>query len=871
MAKHREITCTALRTETTSVNENTKQLKPQPKEEKVSPSTATEREEIEISDDDDTVCPELPMSMDTRGAQKALEISQELVDLCSDDESGSDDPSKGETVDKELLRVYEEVDISFNTIQQLKKLGITNLVELLKRQDDLKTGALASVKKHTQRRLYHFCLWHVGFYTEHAPDVAWQGCFDDDDDLLVNFEKELLLPESPTSELSLPILFEHAKNMLHDCGTGSLNSLPDHQYQLLYNYATKKVYNNMPHELKDLCHFPIEEFISKIIKAIFNFPTGKPSKKTFVVHGRTQAGKTAFNALMVVLSETLECLLLTTTQGAPEAVDLGKKIRDYLGDSTTGKGTFKHFGAKVSEVWVAANTGKQIEAAVKDIKSRRRIKPNGRFWVLFDEADTIFRTKGGDQRTEKAIKALMRLGPCVRILLSATSVPSMLACLEEKGVDTEILHVGTAEDYYGIDDMKPLEDESGNAIYLDVDAISGKGGVGYSHVVEHDVKTDDKKPLFLTGKGSVDTETNQRFPSCEDSTFIPYTSRDVIHLFSVALSKGRPSNGKKGILILDCTATLVNVGFTIFDKAACIQNHFHSQGKPMVVVVFVGQKVHVRRPGYVNGRVVDSKKKTLQEVLEQLDLEFGLSMPFAVFGYNKMRRCISYRTNKRVPTHMILKLGKGHSNDNYVQALGRGSGNFRTALEENGHDHVTLLSDRSDFLMATSYENFCPEVQQRQEAGQSLLGAFYAHDGKFSDSANFLQHGKRKVGQRKDFRSKCPGQDAFEAPNELDSNSTWTSLIIQGVLRAVRDLVLEGGNNSFTVGDIKAKYCDTYQKGDLGISQHQLNVAVRKLLSKEVIRRCGKDARGLLHYAVNDVSCFDNFINMELDYHFSTL
>lgn len=821
---------------------------------------------------EDELCPDLPKSKSTTGVsiQEATIESESVVDLCSDVDSNQR-RGDSETTDPELDRVYEEVDISPNSVQQLEKHGITTLNELLKRQNELETGALAGVKKQTQRRLYTFCLWHQDFYAEHAPHVAWQGCFDDNDDLLAEFEQEVQLTDSASfmSETAIPILFEHAVNMLHEGGTamGYLNSLPDHYYQLLYEYAAKKVYDSMPDDLQERCHFPIESFAFKIIKAIFNLPSGKPSRKTFLVNGRTQVGKTAFNALMVVISETLECLLLTTTHGVSESGDLREKIKGYVRHSKTRGRIFKHFGRKSSEAWVAANTYQRLEAAVKEIEGRRKLKESGKFWIAFDEADTIFRTIGGDQKTEKAINSLIQLGPCVRILVSATSVPCILACLEEEGTETEILQVGTAEDYCGIDEMRPLKDKKGNFVFLRSNEISQKGGVVYSHVVELDVETDDMVPLFPIDQGTFDNEIKQRFTACANLTFIPYTNDSVMKMFAQALS----DVGKKGVLLLDCTAIRVNVGYTIFHKAACIQNYFHRQGNSMVVVVFVGQQIHVRRPGYIKGRFVSSKKKTIQQVLEQLDKEFGLAMPFAVFGYNKMRRCISYRSNRRVPTHMILKLGAGHSNENFVQALGRGSGNCKSVLKENGHRCVTLLTDRNDFLMATKYENFFPEIADRQKKGRSLAEAFDATDCKLPDSANFLQHSRRKVGQRKDFRAKCPGQDRYETPIKFDWNGkNWTSIFVQGVLRAVRDLTLEDGKDSFTVSEIEKKFNATYPSLRFGISKHNLNNIIRDLCGDDVLQHNDADAGGLRRYAAKDITAFYSLINQDLNDHFQS-
>jgi hypothetical protein len=164
---------------------------------------------------------------------------------------------------------------------------------------------------------------------------------------------------------------------------------------------------------------------------------------------------------------------------------------------------------------------------------------------------------------------------------------------------------------------------------------------------------------------------------------------------------------KKGVLLLDCTASRVTVDCNIFQKAVGVQNHYAVQGKLMVVMVFVGTGIYVRRPSFENGRCIPSTMKTIADVINQLDGEYGLTVPIFVFGWTKMRRCISYRSDKRVQTHLVLQLGINQSDESYIQALGRGSFNgLRTVLKENGHSHVTVLTPKNDFAMAKKYQEY---------------------------------------------------------------------------------------------------------------------------------------------------------------------
>ena len=137
-----------------------------------------------------------------------------------------------------------------------------------------------------------------------------------------------------------------------------------------------------------------------------------------------------------------------------------------------------------------------------------------------------------------------------------------------------------------------------------------------------------------------------------------------------------------------------------------------------------------------------------------------------------MRRGLSCRSNRRVPTHMVLFLGKGHSMDNYVQSLGRGTFNGReSVLKANGFDHVTVLTTEADLKMARSYIQFLDLLHEKLEAGASPEDAISGVAGKFPASANFLKHTLRKLGQRKALRNYINQDLLFNERDDEESDS----------------------------------------------------------------------------------------------------
>jgi hypothetical protein len=133
-------------------------------------------------------------------------------------------------------------------------------------------------------------------------------------------------------------------------------------------------------------------------------------------------------------------------------------------------------------------------------------------------------------------------------------------------------------------------------------------------------------------------------------------------------------------------------------------------------------------------------------VAAQLDKEFGLGMPVFAFGYQKMRRCISYRSTKRVTTHLVLSLGKGHSIESYVQALGRSTFNGKdSVLKANNHQYVTVLTSELALAMASRYYKFVDEIHALVLGGVSLEDAITGAKGTLSASAIFFLATKRRV------------------------------------------------------------------------------------------------------------------------------
>jgi hypothetical protein len=72
--------------------------------------------------------------------------------------------------------------------------------------------------------------------------------------------------------------------------------------------------------------------------------------------------------------------------------------------------------------------------------------------------------------------------------------------------------------------------------------------------------------------------------------------------------------------------------------------------------------------------------------------DLGLSMPVVIFGYYNLDRSISFRSDRRVPTHMIMLPGSGQANQTVRQTAGRATYKGRRLLKENtGGANIKIL------------------------------------------------------------------------------------------------------------------------------------------------------------------------------------
>lgn len=100
--------------------------------------------------------------------------------------------------------------------------------------------------------------------------------------------------------------------------------------------------------------------------------------------------------------------------------------------------------------------------------------------------------------------------------------------------------------------------------------------------------------------------------------------------------------------------------------------------------------------------------KHMQDEIKRYD--GALETPVVVIGYSVIRRSLSVRSDLRVPTHMILRVGKSMPLAEIIQMFGRAFGRNRKCLNDNGFDKVTVLAQQEDYGAVKVYEAFMAEL-----------------------------------------------------------------------------------------------------------------------------------------------------------------
>ncbi|GFH47348.1 hypothetical protein CTEN210_03823 [Chaetoceros tenuissimus] len=697
----------------------------------------------------------------------------------------------------------------------------------------------AILNEFTEEEFERFCIA--------ADDKARNQAEEEERKLRHKIRDEIIIEEKKREEL-IDLMrkpFDERYSILRPQDERSLN-----------DFIQKCIEDIMTDKLRASCSI-YKELITKSLIAIDEL-AGTPDllnneeyrPQQMVIAGRTQSGKSSVKGVVQSMCGLLKMPLIVLTKGVDESIDLHQK---HLSFSEGTKMAKEHihvasgrrdghsakaktdlidiaFGSEHGGTLLIADTEAQVKKACTAIEQYRVKVPNGKFILIVDEADAMYRTPAKEQKFEKALQNFLDMNAALEIYISASPVPLIIELMygdnKRPGHVIALLNLEPNEEYVSIDDMKTL-------------AVNRKGVY--------------LKQNELTKNSVIEG--------------IPYANEKVLHLYDDALSN--PEN-QKGVLVLDCSCPRTIALCNITDKANAVQKYYGNQRKDVVVITFTGKGISVRFPNEIWD--TDTwKKKTISEVLEHIDAnaESGLKMPVFIFGFAKMCRGISFRSAKRVPTHMIVSLGRAHNSCNVLQTIGRATFNGKSILIENGFETVTLLSTRSDFHTSREMQKFINEVHRRMnEEGNTLAEALAGSNEKFPHALNFVLHTFREIGkqkgQRELFRERIPFE---EAPMELNSleeevkEMIWDDFNAQAVLRSIARLS-RGNNHNFDRDDI---IHDIEEVEEIILKKKQANQVLRSFCDNTIIDKDKKNStKHAIAYRVHSPKRLKLFMNEEM-------
>jgi len=445
-----------------------------------------------------------------------------------------------------------------------------------------------------------------------------------------------------------------------------------------------------------------------------------------------------------------------------------------------------------------ADTAAQMRRAVKLITEVRASGVgSGHFGLIIDEADSFQRTEDDTLQLEQRLNDLRGTGhgwvndsyydtlnyhtyggpsfhgADVIVSISATLLPVLLKMFkvqqEKKALEKARGPVGAAG---AGEDGKQKSDSS--PVYTFFTKAPPSKYVGVLSEVWQPFKRGGK-PVFLrpeevkgTNLGGI-LDGHYRDPHVQ------------LRLDSSVLALYADAASMPYSLLLDITVSRVNVeGASLRDKAQWLAEHFEN----LTVITVDGLLIRYKLPSqhwdassWVDG--MKKREKTVEDLLNELEPQMN-GAPVAIFGYSQMIRGDSFRSDWRVPTHILQQLSNAMSVDRLVQSAGRASFIGKelldiNALQTDGGEagHVRVLLTDVDYLTVRAYVEFMNMLADEITKGKSVEELFdpsrvsRKYLGKFSILVADCQ--RRRIGNRNENLEGLLDKSLFQADLEAEA------------------------------------------------------------------------------------------------------
>eukprot|EP00977_Amphora_coffeiformis_P003465 scaffold640_cov166-Amphora_coffeaeformis.AAC.1 len=763
-------------------------------------------------------------------------------------------------MDEELEHVCDECDMGKKTIRKLQEHGITTFRKFLQ------SGSILNPRKTPENELLNVIEWYKWFKQEKKRDPIILEDFTDE--AFDNFKNTaaVVVPETATQDESTVLI---PKTMIQDV----YPLLKDKQgfVKMVHNDfgmmptivegEVERIKSKMTATMNEtLAVFDHTRFSHEVVRAVYTNALHDKEVKDLplvFVAGKTQVGKSSVNGLAMLSCYEAGAPLVVITHGVQESIGQMNKLKDFargtkLENHITAISSKDQDGKRMSRkakdaeianallcngVVVCADTCHQIKRITTCWEQVREDNPNKTFVLIVDECDAVI-CRTNDRRTqiEQACDEFRYMKPALTVMISATPVPLMIEVCNQPDYNYKAVSgffsIEPKEDYMGFHQMEQLKDKTGKKVYLDQSELA----YGNHYTSSHD-------QILIEDALSDGTDENLTMP-------------------------------KKGVLLLDCTNPRVYAEGNVRQKAERVQLMCSIKyGRQVVVMINVGKGIEVRLP---DEEWQAKKNADVSDVIEEIDQDHGLKMPIFCFGFTKMRRGTSYRSSKRVPTHYIVALGRGHNVMNLVQTLGRATFNGKSILRENGFNAVTLLTPTRDYITVKKLLTYVDYVSEEISSGKSFHDAMTGASDAIPDAANFLRHTTRPVSQIKRHREHLESSAFFERPpvelsedeliiKEQYLEKTYHQRILRTIFQCTNNHITEVSFN-----DLLEAYSDTY---DQNITKKDLREILRDFARDKVIekRETSKDdvTDGNVWYYVKERPRLFQYMHEELALTFS--
>lgn len=664
-----------------------------------------------------------------------------------------------------------------------------------------KTGLPSDVKAHFERLVYE------------AEDDA--SDLDADDAMSVLSDAPPLPPQQPNPMGMTPLLAALPPIVAPAADQAAVDA------------RAQQLFKSIPAVTRGQCNFALDTFVRRLVEVLMraNAASAAAAAAAFVAQvedlnagGLTQSGKTAFKAVVLIVCNSFQVATIIITKGNSERNSLYRKLCRFVEGTNVQKDFLLisqgrdpdrklerciHNGGGI----VLNCTSYQMLKAHDLLISVRGRYGALKFNLVVDEADAFYRTfdrslkleQAYDQLSGQAVQLQHGGRPCLpifRLQISATLVPVFMM-IKGNGLTVagaNLFFTVPTKEYNAMENMEPLRDGQDRPLFL--------------------------LPRELKPKNLYMSESTER-------------------LYADAASKPRSE-------LLDISCPRVRAAHNIFEKAVAVQTKFPN----VCVIAICGKGIDVRRPGS-NQWVEQPRHLTIGQVIQMLDVDptVGLATPVFIFGFSRMQRGDSFRSNQRVPTHILVSLGPSQCIEQLIQGLGRATFNGRSVLIANGFKHVTVLVPANDWDSARSYPKFQQELRQRLMQGDNLADLLDGTSSEvFGHASDFMSGSNRPVGAK---RLRLEPRMSFErAPNgvregavfaarHIDSNPI-TSKVYTTVKCVLQEI--ESNPSSASAGDAECTIVDLLDRELRGMNEKVVHNALIDLKELGFIQRRRDDS-----------------------------